>query len=481
MSYTVTPITRATDKFGDWITRTNTVIDALNTIVVTTAANTKGANTSGNGFVVGIFGSNTLVAASLQGGNIGNPATLNVVTNLVSNAIVSVGNTTANVWSNSIYFTVVNSTAQLNLSSIGVTVGQTTLNATVLFIGNSTVNVVSNNTVLKLSGNLQINSSALQIGNSTVNVVANSTTYAAGANVTLSSTTFFMGNSTANLLANSTSIAVANSTNSAIIQSTQIAVGHVTMNALAFNVEGNTVMNATTFAVGNSTVNVVINSSSLAVAGVNAALITNRAAASTYARGKFNFIQGDNVTIDISDDSVGGQVNVTIAATTVDGSGIVAGSNTYIQFNNSGQFGGNAGFTYSKATNTVNIANTLTVNNVTTNNYIYPQSILSTAFAFANVTSTGPDQIDSFVMATYRSANYYYSIKNDGANGYQSGMLMILNDDTAASLEEFGVVYSNTLLGAFSTSANATHILVRFTPASSLSYTIKAQKTLIPV
>jgi hypothetical protein len=51
-------------------------------------------------------------------------------------------------------------------------------------------------------------------------------------------------------------------------------------------------------------------------------------------------------------------------------------------------------------------------------------------------------------------------------------------------IEEFGVAFSNTthgLLGAFSTSANDTHILVQFTPGSSLSYTLKLAKTAIPV
>ena len=47
-----------------------------------------------------------------------------------------------------------------------------------------------------------------------------------------------------------------------------------------------------------------------------------------------------------------------------------------------------------------------------------------------------------------------------------------MNDGSAGHLEEYGVVYTNAsagLLGSFSTGANSTHILVQFTPTSTLS------------
>jgi hypothetical protein len=104
--------------------------------------------------------------------------------------------------------------------------------------------------------------------------------------------------------------------------------------------------------------------------------------------------------------------------------------------------------------------------------------------AAAYVTSTGPDEIDNFTLGSYRTSEYVYSIKNDSANAYQSGRLIVLNDGTAGHIEEYGVAYSNAsmgLLGAFSTGANDTHILLNFTPSSSLSYTIKGLRTAIPV
>ena len=52
-----------------------------------------------------------------------------------------------------------------------------------------------------------------------------------------------------------------------------------------------------------------------------------------------------------------------------------AGSNTQVQFNDAGSFGGNAGFTFNKITGTLNIGNIVTGSNVTANivsaNYLY--------------------------------------------------------------------------------------------------------------
>lgn len=91
------------DTFQTWLTKTNILLDALSNTVVTVSTSTFG-NTTGNGYVNGIFGSSTLVAnTALRGGNVTVSNTLNItsavsVTNtfLVSTAL-KVGNSTSNV------------------------------------------------------------------------------------------------------------------------------------------------------------------------------------------------------------------------------------------------------------------------------------------------------------------------------------------------------------------------------------------------
>lgn len=91
------------DTFQTWLTKTNILLDALSNTIVTVSTSTFG-NTTGNGYVNGIFGSSTLVAnTALRGGNVTVSNTLNItsavsVTNtfLVSTAL-KVGNSTSNV------------------------------------------------------------------------------------------------------------------------------------------------------------------------------------------------------------------------------------------------------------------------------------------------------------------------------------------------------------------------------------------------
>jgi len=179
----------------------------------------------------------------------------------------------------------------------------------------------------------------------------------------------------------------------------------------------------------------------------------------------------------VTDHAGGDQINVQINSVATSGAAIIGGTNTNIQFNDNDNFRGTNGFTYDVTTNNVFIGNTVTIGGT----LVLPQAIQQSGISASFVTSVGPDTVDNFAIATYRTAEYVYSIKNDAANAYHAGKLIVLNDGTNARIEEFGVTYSNTDLGLFSTSSNSTHILVQFTPTSSLSYTVKAHRTAIPV
>ena len=62
-----------------------------------------------------------------------------------------------------------------------------------------------------------------------------------------------------------------------------------------------------------------------------------------------NFIEGTNITLTITDDGPGSEVDITIAAT---GGGTPGGADTQVQFNDSGAFGGNAALLFNKNTTT---------------------------------------------------------------------------------------------------------------------------------
>lgn len=84
MSYNITQINAApsADTFQIWVDRTNEVINAISTIVVTTNTHANGGLTTGNGWVEGIFGALNLRANTISGGTVQTPGVLTLTSNL---------------------------------------------------------------------------------------------------------------------------------------------------------------------------------------------------------------------------------------------------------------------------------------------------------------------------------------------------------------------------------------------------------------
>ena len=192
---------------------------------------------------------------------------------------------------------------------------------------------------------------------------------------------YFAGNTSWNQVGNTlvpangtfVTIAVGNTTSNAVINSSGISFGTVTINSTSVNVGGavhtatsltlgNSSINTTALGIGNSTVSAVINSTSLIIGGAT--------------------LTGSNLTIGNS------TVNATINSTSFTGTALSAnnsaylggiaaaqyayanqlasaavpgGSNTYVQFNNSGVFQGTAGFTFNFNSNTASVSNAISV------------------------------------------------------------------------------------------------------------------------
>ena len=88
-------VSAATDTFATWLERTNQIVEDMASIVVTAAANSTGALTTGNAVVNGIFQANTLaIPTGLRGGTVAAPATLTISTNT---SVTGTVNVTANV------------------------------------------------------------------------------------------------------------------------------------------------------------------------------------------------------------------------------------------------------------------------------------------------------------------------------------------------------------------------------------------------
>ena len=80
------------DTFASWISKTNQLL-ALSANTVTLATNSAGDISTGNGFVIGIFGATTLVANSIAGGNVSSNSPITILNNVnFSNTVINYNN-----------------------------------------------------------------------------------------------------------------------------------------------------------------------------------------------------------------------------------------------------------------------------------------------------------------------------------------------------------------------------------------------------
>jgi hypothetical protein len=95
MSVTISEVTNS-QSFGVLVQRVNQVTDIISTNTVTTGSLPGGAVTTGNAFVNGMLGSNTIYTTYLAGGNISSNTILTIVSNTFVNNYLTVGNSTIN-------------------------------------------------------------------------------------------------------------------------------------------------------------------------------------------------------------------------------------------------------------------------------------------------------------------------------------------------------------------------------------------------
>ncbi len=141
----------AVDTFVTWLTRTNQIVESLRTEIVTANSQANGSLTTGNGFVIGIFGANTIVApTAIRGGNVQSSNTLNIISaslfsgNITINSTASFINSAANV-------SIINSNTFVNATT-------TTIAGNTLAVSANTVALTSNTVTVD---NVNINSNLI--------------------------------------------------------------------------------------------------------------------------------------------------------------------------------------------------------------------------------------------------------------------------------------------------------------------------------
>ena len=90
------------------------------------------------------------------------------------------------------------------------------------------------------------------------------------------------------------------------------------------------------------------------------------------------------------------------------GNGVPGGANTQVQFNDAGQFGGDAGFTYNKVSNTLSIANTIAAGNAITGvNLSVTDATIYNTLSVTNVLASNITLSANITNANWINASYF--------------------------------------------------------------------------
>jgi len=221
MALATSNVNTVTDSFQNWIDKTNEILAAYSTTIVTTAANSEGGSTTGNGTVNGIFTANSVTVNGnttfgLRGGNTTTANVLYITSN------VSIGNTTVNTVFST---TTIDTDLQLTVA------GNTTLSGALQSIsGNANFD----------SGVLFVDATNNRVGvNNTAPGVAFVVTGAANVSVSVNSALITVGTA---FIANTTGVY-----HTGVVNSASFTTSGVAINATAIVATSNTTL------LGNST------------------------------------------------------------------------------------------------------------------------------------------------------------------------------------------------------------------------------------
>jgi len=330
-----------TDSFEVWLLQTNELLNAFSTEIITantTVANTGNSTISRTAQLWGTLGSNNVVVTTaLRGGNVnGLSANLVITTNATAYVAadagirVLVGNSTSNSFMSplgvhlglGIANSVVNSTAIItqsnsivntNISPTRIQIANSTSTANVTPIAFQTGIFTGNTTVMSVGANLYMNATTLYVGNSTVDSAFGNGSWTGVANLVITPTSHLTIAGAANVTSNANFANTVAVTGNTTLANTLAVTGNTTLaNTLA--VTGNTTLANTLAVTGATTL-----SNTLGVTGLST-LSGNMNTPTANASVAVNV--GANVNLTTARINVGNStVNTAITATAIDTDG----------------------------------------------------------------------------------------------------------------------------------------------------------------
>lgn len=485
-----------TDTFGSWLQRTNTLATIASQNAVTVDATSSGSLSTGNAYVNGHFGANTLVALTgIAGGSLTAGNTLTLLTNT---AFVFSG---ANVVSMAANSGTSSFTVTTNSVSITANNGNTLISANFLNINTSTTNVrstaINANGVVTITGNTAVRANAvfnvLTIsGNSlATTILANTNTTTVVGNVSLANTLSVIGSiTTSNTLSVNGATTLSNTLSVAGTANVGGNLGVVGNANIAGNISvaGNFAVTGSLTYSGTATGNLVPASTSFFNIGNSS---------SSWLFGYFDNVVSSNTvatmnlastgTATLNTVTVANTLSVTRAATlsnTIAVTGNATFSNTVVvtgnaTFSSRIAVTGNATFSNTIAvtgsavlSNTLSVAGTANiVGNVATGSTIVINATAHqfvTSFTFNNSTATA--NVDLVSASTFRTYEYTLQLSDTTISPtprYHVTKILIIHDGSTPYMTEYGTMFNVSSLGTFDAVINGGNIALQLTPATA--------------
>jgi hypothetical protein len=152
-----------------------------------------------------------------------------------------------------------------------------------------------------------------------------------------------------------------------------------------------------------------------------------------------------------------GSGNLSWSASGGGGNGIPGGANTQIQYNNNGEFGADAFFTYNNVTRTVQIGGNLIANSFQMGAGVYKWS--TSLVYFATTASTGSQVLYSVPVSEISGVEFEIIATEPAGPSRQSVKISSLYYDSTVQFTEYASLFVNGGVGNFEVDYNAGNII----------------------
>ena len=346
---------------------------------------------------------------------------------------------------------------QVNVSGIGTIATLDTTNGTIDYLGSTNINASGIVTAGTFSGDLEntltLNTSGTGLSGSTTFNNSGASTFTVTSNATSNNT-------------GGTLVARDGSGNFSAGTITANLSGTATTTTNIPNLSGDVSSNntVTTLATVNSNVGTYGGTTAIPVVTVNGkGLVT---AVST--------VSPNNGTLTLGVSGTGLSGSATFTANQSGGSTFTVTSNATSNNTASTIVSRDASGNFSAGIITADVdATTVDTDNLN----IGTQSVSTTTST--SVSTTSPTTIDSFAVATYRSARIQVQITQ--GTDYQTSDVLVIHDGSTASVVEYGSIATNDYLGTFSATVSGGNCLLQINMGSATSATVKVLSQRITV